>query len=87
MKIYNRYILSLTLLFLVTTVIISASNRGLDFYFSIYLIECLVLTLLFSQINPKARKGLNNIGYVLFSGFLVLVGMKVVEIITGTNIL
>jgi hypothetical protein len=86
-RIYNRYILSLTLLFLVTTVIISASNRSLDFYFSIYLIECLVLTLLFAQINPKARKGLNNIGYVLFSCFLVLVGMKVVEIITGTKIL
>ena len=83
MRLYNRYILSLTLLFMLTTVIISATERSLDFYFSIYLIECLVLTLLFSQINPRARRGLNSIGYVLFGGFLIMVGIKVIEIIAG----
>ena len=87
MRIYNRYIVWLTVLFLLTTVILSASNQGLDVYFSVYLIECLAVTLLFSHLNPKAKLGLDRIGYVLFAGFIFLVAAKVVEIITGVTIL
>ena len=87
MRIYNRYIISLALLFMLTTVILSASEQSLDLYFSLYLIECLILTLLFSQLNPRARGGLNRIGYVLFVGFLSLVAIKVVEILLGVEIL
>jgi len=86
-KIYNRYIIWLTFLFMLTTVILSTSNQGLDVYFSVYLIECLAVTLLFSHVNPRARKGLDRIGYVLFLGFLFLVTAKVVEIISGIEIL
>ena len=70
-----------------TTVILSASNHGLDVYFSVYLIECLAVTLLFSHLNPGVRRGLDRIGYVLFVGFLFLVTAKVVEIISGVEIL
>ena len=87
MKIYNRYIIWLTLLFMSTTVILSTSNQGLDVYFSVYLIECLAVTLLFSHLNPRARGSLDRIGYVLFLGFLFLVTAKVVEIISGIEIL
>lgn len=87
MRIYDRYILWLTLLFTVTTVVLSTSDQGLDVYFSVYLIECLAVTLLFSHLNPKARKALDRIGYVLFLGFLFLVTAKVVEIISGIEIL
>ncbi len=87
MRIYDRYILWLTLLFTVTTVVLSTSDQGLDVYFSVYLIECLAVTLLFSHLNPKTRKGLDRIEYVLFLGFLFLVTAKVVEIISGIEIL
>lgn len=86
MRPYNRYILLLAFLFVLTTIILSTTERGLDFYFSIYLIECLLLTLLFSQIKPRARRGLVNVGYVLFGSFLVLVGVKVLEILTDITI-
>ena len=72
---------------MLTTVILSTSNQGLDVYFSVYLIECLAVTLLFSHLNPRAREGLDRIGYVLFLGFLFLVTAKVVEIISGIEIL
>jgi len=72
---------------MVTTIILSATEKSLDFYFSAYLIECFVLMLLFSYLNPRARRGLNNIGYVLFSSFLILLGIKVLEILTDITIL
>lgn len=72
---------------MLTTIILSATEKSLDFYFSVYLIECLALMLLFSYINPRARRGLNNVGYVLFGSFLVLVGIKVLEILTDITIL
>jgi len=87
MRAYNRYILVLAFLFLLTTVILSASHQGLDVYFSVYLIECLAATLLFTHLNPRARKGLDRVSYVLFAGFLLLVAAEVVEIITGVSIL
>jgi len=86
-RIYNRYIISLTLIFGLTTVILSISKQSLDVYYSIYLIECLVVTLLFSHLNPRAQRGLSRVGYVLFAGFLFLVATKAVEIIVGVKIL
>ena len=86
-RIYNRYILSLALLFTLTTVILSFSAQSqLDLYFSVYLIECLVVTSLFVYLNPKAMKRLNAIWYVLFGGFMVIVAMKVVEILFGIRL-
>lgn len=70
-----------------TTVILSASNHGLDVYFSVYLIECLAVTLLFSHLNPGVRRALGRMGYVLFAGFLFLVVVNAVEIISGVKIL
>ena len=82
MRIYDRYILFLALLFLSTTVFLSAfTEAGLDLYFSIYVIEALVLTELYVYLNPKARRGLNLVSYILFAGFLAIVAQKVVEIL------
>ncbi len=87
MRIYDRYIILLAAVFCVTTVILATSNAGLDVYFSVYLIECLAATLLFSHLNANARRGLSRIGFVLFGGFMFLVAAKVVEIISGIKIL
>ena len=82
MKVYNRYILWLAGLFALTTVILAAyGQRQLDVYFSLYLIESLALTLLYVHLNPRARRGLNLVGYVLFAGFMGIVIMKVMEIL------
>ena len=67
---------------MLTTVIISVSGEaGLDLHFSLYLIEYLVVTLLFVYFNPRARRILNNTGYVLFAGFMVIVGERVLRIL------
>ena len=88
MRIYNRYILWLTALFMLTTVILSAyGQKRLDIYFSVYLIEYLVLTLLYVYFNPRARRVLNAVGYVLFLGFMSIVVTKVLEILLGIRIL
>lgn len=84
MRIYNRFILLLTLCFTLTTVILSLGNeRRLDLYFSLYLIEYLVLSLLFVSLNPKARRVVDIMGYILFPGFIAIVVIKVAEILWG----
>ncbi len=88
MKIYDKYILILAGLLLATTVIVAALGEAqLDLYFSIYVIEALVLTELYVYLNPKAKRGLNKVNYALFAGFLVIVAAKVVEILWGIKIL
>jgi TRAP-type C4-dicarboxylate transport system permease small subunit len=88
MTLYNRYILWLTLLFVLTSVImVFAGVASLKIYFSVYLVEILALTVLFSSLDPRARRGLSAVNYMLFAGFLVLVAAAVVEIILGVTIL
>jgi len=88
MRIYDKYILMLASLLLVSTIILAATNEArLDLYFSIYLIEALVLTELYIYLNPKAKRALSTVNYVLFSGFLVIVAAKVVEILWGIKLL
>jgi len=72
MKIYNRYILTVTILLLSTTVIFVAMGQdSLIVYYSVYVIEALVVTELYRNLNPSARRGLNLVSAVLFGGFLV----------------
>jgi hypothetical protein len=88
MKIYDKYILILASLLLATTVIVAAIGEvRLDLYFSIYVIEALVLTELYVYLNPKAKRGLNKVNYALFAGFLVIVAAKVAEILWGIKLL
>ena len=88
MRIYNRYIITLALLFLLSTVILTtAGENRLGLYFSAYLVECLVVTLFFAHLNPRARKGLNVVCFGLFIGFGFIVLHRVAEIIIGSGIL
>lgn len=87
MRIYNRYIFYLTLAFTLTTVLLALSGEShLDLYFSLYVIESLVLTSLFVYLSPKAMKGLNVVWYMLFGGFAVVVGLRVVDILFGIRL-
>ena len=82
MRVYDRYLAHLALLFAVTTVLLAAySQHKLDLYFSLYLIEYLAATLVFAHLHPRAHPLLGFLGYFLFAGFMVIVAMKVFEIL------
>ncbi len=82
MKIYNNYILTVAILLLLTTIIlIGLGQNSLDVYYTIYIIEALVVTELYVYFNAKARRGLNLVSAILFGGFLVIVSLRVIEIL------
>jgi len=84
---YGRYLVTLALLFTATTVVLAAYNQHrIDLYFSLYLIEYLVTTLLFAYLSRRARRLLNVMGYILFAGFLAIVGVKVATILLKTGL-
>ena len=82
MKIYNRYIPAVALLLLLTTVILIATGQNsLDVYYTIYVIEALLITELFVYFNDKARRGLNYVSTMLFGGFFIVVFLQVLKIL------
>ncbi len=83
MRIYNKYIVSLALAAgLVNTVLAFLGQDDLGVYFTINIIAYLVITLLYVYLNPRAKRVLNTIGLVLFAGFMVIVVLNVMEIIS-----
>ncbi len=82
MRPYNRYLITLSAtLSLSTTVLAAYGVRQLDAYYSAYMIEALVVTLLFGYLHPRASQALNRISYALFAGFLLVVVIKVATIL------
>ena len=82
MKIYNSYILIIAVLLLLTTVILVAMGQNsLDIYYSVYIIEALIVTELYVYFNAKARRGLTMVSTILFGGFLVIVSLQVIKIV------
>ena len=87
MRTYDRYLVTLALLFTSTTVVLAAYNQHrIDLYFSLYLIEYLVATLLFAYLRQSARRLLNVMGYILFAGFLAIIAVKVATILLGAGL-
>ncbi len=83
MKIYNNYILTVAISLLLTTVLLIAmGSNSLDVYFTVYIIEALVITEFFVYFNSKARLGLNFVTGILFACFAVVVGFHVIRILT-----
>jgi len=81
-KIYNNYILIIAVLLLLTTVIlVAAGQNSLDIYYTVYIIEALIVTELYVYLNAKARRGLNLVSAMLFGGFLVVVFLQVIRIL------
>ena len=82
MKIYNSYILIIAFLLLLTTVILVATGQNsLDIFYTIYIIEALIVTELYVYFNTKARRGLNLVSAILFGGFLFIVSLEVTRIL------
>ena len=84
MRVYNSFIATLALAFaLITAVMAAYEVNTLDSYFTVYTIALLVTTALYVTFSPKARRALSLVGMVAFGGFLVVVALKVVEILSG----
>ena len=82
MRPYNRYLVTLSAVLSLSTVVLAAYNvQELDAYFSAYVIETLVVTLLFGYLHPRASRALQGVGYVLVVGFLLVVAIKVAAIL------
>ena len=80
MKIYNRYFITVAIVLLSTTVIlISAGQTSLDIFYSLYVIEALIVTELFVYFNKKSRRVLNMVGVLLFGGFGIVLCLQVLK--------
>ena len=84
MRVYNKYIVSLVLIScLINTLLAFFSQNNLEIYFTVNIIAYLVITLLYVYLNPRAKRALNPVGAILFAGFMVIVGFKAMEILSG----
>ena len=84
MRIYNKYIVSLILASgLINISLAFFGQNDVVIYFIINTIAYLAITLLYAYLNPRARRALNTIGIVLFAGFLVIVSLKAIRLVTG----
>ena len=82
MRIYNRYVLTVTLSLLLTTVILIATGQSsLSLYYTIYITEALIVTELYVYFNNKARRGLNLVSTLLFGGFAIALCFQAVKIL------
>jgi len=82
-KIYNTYILIIATLLLLTTVVLAALGQdSLDIYYTAYIIEALVVTELFVYFNAKAWRGLSLISAILCGGFLIIMSLQAIKILT-----
>ncbi len=87
MRVPERYLLSLTVTYSVTTVLLSLySGSTLDLYVSVYIVEYFILTLLNSPLKPKTQRITNFLGYGLFGVFILIVALKVLEILGASLI-
>jgi len=80
LKIYNRYFITIAIVLLSTTVIlIAAGQTSLDIFYSLYVIEALIVTELFVYFNKKSRRVLNIVGVMLFGGFGIVLCLQVLK--------
>lgn len=80
MTIYNRYIVIVASVLLASTVImIAAGQTALDIFYSVYVIEALIITELFVYFNKKSRRALNVVGILLFGGFGIALCLQVLK--------
>lgn len=82
MKMYNHYILTVSLSLLLTTIVLLATGQNsLDKYFTVYVIEALAITELYVHLNNKARRGLTYVSTILFGGFAIALCLQIINIL------
>ena len=84
MRIYNRYIVFLALASgLINISLALFGQNDLGIYFAINIIAYLVITLLYTYLNPRARRALNTVTAVLLAGFMVIIFFNVMNLLLG----
>jgi len=84
LRIYNRYILALSISFAIVTVLFAVRGvKNITVYFSVFAIIHLASTTLFVYFNPKARRALVPVTFAVFLGFMSIVILKIMEMMRG----
>ena len=82
MRMYNRYVLTVALSLLLTTIImIAMGQNSLDVYYTVYVIEALIVTELYVYFNNRARRGLTFVSTILFGGFAIVLCFQILKIL------
>ena len=82
MRAFNLYLLFIVIASCLTNTILAVTGQDdLTVYFTLNVIVFLVITLLHVYLNPKARRSLSAISVVLFTGFMVIVLLKVIDVL------
>jgi hypothetical protein len=82
-KIYNRYVLTIAVVLLLSTVwMIAAAQQSLGLYATVYIVEAMVITELHVYLNKKARRGLSYVSALLFGCFAFILFFQIVKILT-----
>lgn len=82
MTIFNKYLISLVLAASAANILLAIfQQNNLEIYFIVNVLSYLIITLLYVNLNPRARGALNAISAILFGSFMVIVVIKVLGII------
>jgi hypothetical protein len=82
LRVYNKLIITLVVvLSLINIILAFLGQKQIEIYFVINAIAYLIITLLYTHLNPRARVALSAMSAVIFAGFLVIVTVKVIEIL------
>ncbi len=82
MRIYNNYILTVSLLLLVTTpILVAMGQNSLDVFYTVFIIEALVVTELYVYLSGKVRRQLNIVSVILFGNFSLIVLANIVKLL------
>lgn len=82
MRIYNNYILTVALLLLVTTpILVAMGQNSLEVFYTVFVIEALVVTELYVYLSGKVRRQLNLVSVILFGNFSLIVLANIVKLL------
>jgi hypothetical protein len=83
LRVYNRYLLYLVLISCLIDIFLAfAKQTDIAVYFTVNVIAYLIITILFIYFSPKTRKALSLVSFVFLAGFLVIVVLKVMEVLS-----
>lgn len=83
MRVFNRLIITLALAFgLINIVLAFTGQDDIGVYFIANSLAYLIITLLYVHLYPRAKAALNGLSLVIFAGFMVIVALRVIEILT-----
>jgi len=83
LRIYNRYIITLATILMITTVVLVAiGQNSLATFYTIYVIEALMLTELYIYFNSRARRSLGIVSSFLFTAFILILSLEIIKILS-----